>query len=85
VPALLLSGSADPVTPAKYGAQAAAGFSDALHLVMPDQGHGQIVVPCMDRVMLQFLNAGTARGLDVSCTRAAKPAAFFTSLAGPPP
>ncbi len=85
VPALLLSGSADPVTPAAYGEQAAKGFRDVLHLVLPDQGHGQLVLPCIDRVMADFIAAGTTKNLDAGCTRNLQPAAFFISLAGPPP
>jgi hypothetical protein len=39
----------------------------------------------MDRVMAQFLDKGSVRGLDISCTRLAKPFPFFTSLNGPSP
>ncbi len=85
VPALLLSGSDDPVTPPAYAAQAAAAFPHSVSLVMPGFGHGQLTVPCMDRVMAQFVAQGTALGLDTSCTRAARPMAFFTSVNGPPP
>ena len=35
--------------------------------------------------MAQFLARGSATGLDVSCTRQARPLAFFTSLNGPAP
>ncbi|HKZ73537.1 MAG TPA: alpha/beta hydrolase [Steroidobacteraceae bacterium] len=85
VPALLLSGTDDPVTPPSYAEQARHGFGDHHHLVLRDQGHGQLGAPCVDRVMAAFIAAGTARGLDVSCTRAVKPMPFFTSLAGPAP
>jgi pimeloyl-ACP methyl ester carboxylesterase len=85
VPALLLSGGADPVTPAEDGARAADGFADALHVVIPGMGHGQLGVPCMDRLMARFLERGGAGDLDVSCLRAVRPAPFFTSLAGPAP
>jgi pimeloyl-ACP methyl ester carboxylesterase len=84
-PALLMSGTDDPVTPASYGEQAARGFSDRRHLVLRDQGHGQLAAPCVDRIMADFIAAGTTRELEVSCTRAVKPMPFFTSLAGPAP
>lgn len=88
-PALLLSGTADPVTPASYGAEAAKGFRHAVHLELTDQGHGQIVQPCIDRVMAEFLNlaADPARvgELDVSCARRIAPPPFFLSLGGPAP
>lgn len=85
VPALLLSGSDDPATPPAYAAQAARGFSHHVSLVLQGFGHGQLTVPCMDRVMAQFVERGSVDGLDVSCTAAARPLAFFTSLNGPPP
>jgi pimeloyl-ACP methyl ester carboxylesterase len=85
VPALLLSGSDDPATPPAYAAQAERAFSHHLSLVMQGFGHGQLTVPCMDRVMAQFVARGSVDGLDVSCTAAARPLAFFTSLNGPPP
>ncbi|HXW74875.1 MAG TPA: alpha/beta hydrolase [Steroidobacteraceae bacterium] len=85
VPALLLSGSDDPVTPPEYAQEAARGLTRSLSLVLAGFGHGQLIAPCMDRVMAQFLARGTTTGLDVSCTRAARPLPFFTSVNGPPP
>ena len=84
-PALLLSGSDDPVTPPVYAEQARHGFVESLHIELAGFGHGQLVAPCMDRVMAQFLDKGSVRGLDISCTRLAKPFPFFTSVNGPSP
>jgi pimeloyl-ACP methyl ester carboxylesterase len=84
-PALLLSGTDDPVTPPAYAEQASDGFKDHLHLVLQARGHGQLIAPCVDRIMAAFISAGTARDLDVACTRSVKPMPFFTSLAGPEP
>jgi pimeloyl-ACP methyl ester carboxylesterase len=85
VPALLLSGTDDPVTPPTYADQARRGFREHRHLVLRQQGHGQLGAPCIDRLMAAFIASGTVRQLDVSCTRAVKPMPFFTSLAGPAP
>jgi pimeloyl-ACP methyl ester carboxylesterase len=85
VPALLLSGSDDPVTPPAYAEQARHGLTNSLHIVLQDFGHGQLAAACMDRVMEQFVNRASVAGLDVSCTRNDKPMPFFTSLNGPPP
>jgi pimeloyl-ACP methyl ester carboxylesterase len=85
VPALLLSGEADPVTPPASGARAAQSFSDALHVVVPGQGHGQLGVPCAARVIAAFLDAGTARALDASCLAMAAPLPFVIDPSGPPP
>lgn len=85
VPVLLLSGGNDPVTPAAYAEEARAGLSHSLHIVLKDLGHGQLAVPCMDRVMAQFIERGSIDGIDVSCTKLARPMPFFISAAGPPP
>jgi pimeloyl-ACP methyl ester carboxylesterase len=86
VPALLLSGTADPVTPVSFGDEAARGFKDAVHLKLKDQGHGQLVQPCMDRVMADFLQqAGGKLHLDTKCLDHLQAPPFFLSLNGPGP
>lgn len=85
VPALLLSGSADPVTPPAGAAQAAAGFPHSRHVVIEGFGHGQIGAPCVDRLVAAFVASGTAEGLDTSCVERLRPMPFFTTLAGPSP
>jgi pimeloyl-ACP methyl ester carboxylesterase len=82
VPALLLSGEFDPATPAAWGAEAAKGFEDALHVVVPGQGHGQERLPCVQRLLRRFVDAGTAAGLDASCADEYRPAPFFLSFSG---
>ena len=88
-PVLLLSGSADPVTPPQYARQAAVQMSHAVQIVMPDQGHGQLGAPCMDRVMADFLQraaqAEQVAQLDRSCLDQVRPAPFFLSLTGAAP
>lgn len=85
VPTLLLSGSADPVTPARDAALAAAGLTHSLQVVVEGMGHGQIGAPCVDRLVADFLRAGSTSGLDTSCVERVRPMPFFTTLAGPAP
>lgn len=85
VPGLLLSGSDDPATPAADGEEASRGFREGLHVTLQGFGHGQLVAPCIDRVMATFIDTASVHGLDVSCTTLDKPTPFFTSLNGPPP
>ena len=85
VPALLLSGSDDPVTPPAFAQLAVRGFPHGLAIVLDGFGHGQLTAPCMDRVLAQFLARASVVGLDLDCTRRARPLPFFTSLNGPPP
>jgi pimeloyl-ACP methyl ester carboxylesterase len=61
VPALLLSGEFDPATPPSYGAIAAKGFANGLHLVVPGQGHGQSSLTCVQKILRQFIDAGATR------------------------
>jgi pimeloyl-ACP methyl ester carboxylesterase len=85
VPALLLSGEFDPATPPEYGAAAAAGFERHLHLVIPGQGHGQTDLPCVQRLLRDFIERGTVDGLDAACVGDIKPASFFLSFSGTAP
>jgi pimeloyl-ACP methyl ester carboxylesterase len=85
VPALLLSGSDDPATPAANGQEALRGFTKGLHVTLKGFGHGQLTAPCVDRIMARFIESATIDGLDVSCTTLDKPTPFFTSLNGPAP
>ncbi|MEO8308058.1 MAG: alpha/beta hydrolase [Pseudomonadota bacterium] len=86
VPALLMSGTADPVTPESFGDAAAKGFQNAVHLKLKDQGHGQLVQPCVDRVMADFLQqAGGPLHLDTHCVDKLQAPPFFLSLNGPGP
>ncbi len=85
VPTLLLSGEFDPATPPEYGATAAAGFEQHLHLVIPGQGHGQTGLPCVQRLLRDFIERGTLDGLDAACVGDIKPAPFFLSFNGPAP
>ena len=88
VPALLLSGTADPVTPATFGDEAALGFHYALHLKLPDQGHGQLGQPCMDSVMAAFLDAAHRSRqprVDSQCLTKVVADPFFLDMGGPGP
>jgi pimeloyl-ACP methyl ester carboxylesterase len=85
VPALLLSGSDDPVTPPAYAELARHGLTNSVHVVLQGFGHGQLAAPCVDRVMDEFIRSGSVAGLDASCTRADQPMPFFISLNGPAP
>jgi len=85
VPALLLSGEADPVTPPEWAELAARDLPDARRLTLAGQGHGVLLRGCMPRLVAGFLSAGAAGSLDASCLDAARPAPFFLDLSGPAP
>jgi pimeloyl-ACP methyl ester carboxylesterase len=83
--ALLLSGADDPVTPPEYARLAQRAFADSAHVIVAGHGHGQFGAPCVDRIIGNFVSAGTARGLETRCTEKLKPMPFFITLAGPAP
>ena len=85
VPALLLSGEFDPVTPPVYAAAAAAGFSDHAEVVFKGQGHIQLGLKCAQSLVRHFLDAGTAAGLDTRCVDTVEAAPFFVSFNGGAP
>jgi len=85
VPALLLSGEFDPITPPTYGSQAAAAFARHKHVVVPGQGHGMATIGCVPRLMSEFLDELTPETLDIDCVRRQQPAPFFLSPQGPAP
>ncbi len=85
VPTLLLSGEADPVTPPADAERAARGLTVKRLLVLAGEGHGQLNVSCVPRLMAVFLNSADPEGLDAGCLRAHSVEPFFVSMAGPAP
>jgi pimeloyl-ACP methyl ester carboxylesterase len=67
VPALLLSGEFDPVTPPRYGEAVVKTLPNGRHLVLRGQGHNVIGVGCMPRLMAQFVDTADAKPLDAKC------------------
>lgn len=65
VPTLLLSGTIDPVTSPRWGAEAASHLPNSLHLVVP-AAHGA-GGPCITTIRHEFLEKGSVEGLDTSC------------------
>jgi pimeloyl-ACP methyl ester carboxylesterase len=85
VPALLLSGSDDPISPPEYARRAAKSFPQSVTIEFPAFGHNELTAVCIDRVMATFVARASVAGLDVSCTHSARVTALFTSVNGPPP
>ncbi|MBP7692671.1 MAG: alpha/beta fold hydrolase, partial [Anaerolineales bacterium] len=85
VPTLLLSGEADPITPPQYAAVVAAGLSQSRQIVAPGMGHGILIRGCVDRLATEFIEQGTAAGLDSACVQAIQPPPFFVTFTGPRP
>lgn len=65
-PTLILSGTLDPVTPPRWGAEAASHLPNSRQIVVPG-GHG-VGGECLAGIVARFLDAGTTRGLDIGCS-----------------
>ncbi len=85
IPVLLLSGSADPITPPSYADLAAVELSNARHLVGDLQGHGMLATGCMPKIIGSFVAAADPASADVSCLDDAFVMPFFLDFSGPMP
>lgn len=74
VPTLLLSGTHDPVTSPRWGAEAARHLPNSLHLVVPGC-HG-VGGPCIASIEREFLERAAVQGLDTSCVESMRMPAF---------
>lgn len=85
VPALLLSGAHDPVTPPRYGEAALEGLTHGRHFVVPGQGHGVAAAGCLPRLLDEFFRERDPQALDAECLQRLAPAPFFLDATGPGP
>ena len=83
VPALLLSGAVDPVTPPAHADRAAASLTNALHVVAPGQGHNVVARGCLPRLVTAFVEEADTAALDPSCVETMGPPPFLLGPAGP--
>ena len=86
VPALLISGERDPVTPAKNGEKVVKTLKNGRHLIIADAAHGSEGMEgndCVFGVMAAFIEAGTVQGLDTSCVARMRRPDFLLSFGDP--
>lgn len=72
VPALILSGEWDPVTPPSNGELVAQHLPNNLHVVVRHGAHafgGLEGIECVNRLHIEFVKRGSATGLDTSCVK----------------
>ena len=67
IPALLISGEYDPVTPPRYGDQVAAELRHARHVVLRGQAHSLLSTGCMPKLVARFIESADALALDAAC------------------
>jgi pimeloyl-ACP methyl ester carboxylesterase len=76
VPVLLLSGARDSVTPPAFAERVAKNLPNSLSVVFPESSHGNWGV-CGDRIMAEFLEHGSVKGLDLECVAEQRPTKFM--------
>jgi pimeloyl-ACP methyl ester carboxylesterase len=84
VPVLIFSGNIDPVTPPQRGEEVARYLPNSRHIVIPEGAHGPFGLSdlgCVDRLILEFMEKGDAKNLDISCVNQMRPPPFVTSVA----
>ena len=85
IPTLLLTGEADPITPPANAEQVARLLSNSLNLVVPGLGHNIIYRGCIPKIVTSFIETGSEKGLDTSCTQDIRPAPFMINFSGSQP
>ena len=85
MPALVLSGELDPVTPPTWGLEVVKHLPNGRHVVMPGTGHGVAATACGNRLVTEFIEKADAHDLDAGCVRGVQRPGFFLTPAGPEP
>lgn len=85
VPALVLEGEFDPITPPKYGRDVVAHLPNGRLFVLRGQGHSVLSTGCAPKLFAQFLDKADAKALDGKCLDALAYATPFTSYNGSGP
>lgn len=76
-PILMISGSDDPASPPDYGHDALAYLPNARQMLVPGASHDSDLPPCADAIVVAFVRAQSAAGLDLNhCAATYKRPAF---------
>ena len=81
LPVLIFSGNLDPITPPQRGEEVAKYLPNSRHVVIPEAGHGVDGLSdggCVDRIIIDFMDKGSANDLDTSCVDRMAPPPFVT-------
>ena len=82
VPALLLSGQFDPITPPRYAIEIEPNLSRSHHVIIPGGAHGVSGLGCIPEVIEAFIEDPASQDLDLDCTNDIQIAPFFLSPSG---
>ena len=82
VPALILEGEFDPVTPPRYGEEVVKTLPNGRLFTLRGQGHNVIGAGCMPKLFTQFIEKADAKALDGACLDKLNYVPPFTSFNG---
>lgn len=82
VPALVLAGEFDPVTPPRYGEEVVRTLRNGRLFVLRGQGHSVLGAGCMPKLFAQFVEKADAAALDGECLEQLNYVPPFTSFNG---
>lgn len=85
VPALVLEGEFDPVTPPRYGEEVVKSLRNGRLFVLKGQGHNVIGAGCMPKLFAQFVEKADAKTLDGACLDSLAYAKPFINFNGTEP
>ena len=83
VPVLILTGQWDPVTAPSNGETAARTLKNGMHIIVPHGAHGLgglEGLDCIDRIMAEFVERGTTKGIDTGCVQNIRRKGFATKF-----
>lgn len=78
IPVLMLSGELDPVTPPDLATPLLRWLPNGRQIIMHNATHS--TYECQEKLAREFIELGTAKGLDASCVEGMKRLPFLTSL-----
>ncbi len=82
-PVLIVTGEWDPVTPPSNGDAVAKTLPNSLHIVVPHGAHGLgglENIDCVVRIVTEFVERGTSKGIDTSCVKTIRRSGFALKL-----
>jgi len=82
VPAFVLSGQFDPITPPRYGEQIAATLLHAQHVTLPGQGHAVLNSGCVSKLLARFIETAAIDHVNTACLNQLQAPKPFTHFNG---
>jgi hypothetical protein len=85
VPALVLAGQYDPITPVRYGEAIVRNLPNGRLLTLRGQSHGVLGSGCMPRLAGEFIDSLAVKTLDAGCLGVLGDTPAFLGYNGAPP